>query len=83
LPLGPSGIALPQSDAQDSTTMPKQLPPHLVPAHNGEKKRCSVCHEEFTADAKPSLSKAFAQHVREKHQRSPEHTLRASRPSQN
>jgi hypothetical protein len=43
----------------------KRLPAHLVTSN--EVKRCSLCNKEFTADAKPSLSKAFAQHVKQVH----------------
>ena len=48
--------------------MPKApLPPHLI--ERDAVKQCSDCGEKFTADSKPSLSKAFAKHVREKHSR--------------
>jgi hypothetical protein len=33
-------------------------------------KCCSMCGKHFPQDAKPSISKAFAAHVREEHQRS-------------
>jgi hypothetical protein len=47
--------------------MPKpNLPPHLV-TDSGEIKLCSHCRKEFPADSKPSLSKAFAAHVRNEH----------------
>jgi hypothetical protein len=41
--------------------------PHLVPKHNV--KLCSVCKKEFPLDVKPSLSQAFAEHVRKEHSR--------------
>jgi hypothetical protein len=31
------------------------------------KKRCSICNKIFSNEVKPSLSKAFAEHVRQEH----------------
>lgn len=46
--------------------MPKSLlPPHLISF--GTVKRCSECETIFDKDAKPSVSRAFADHVRKKH----------------
>lgn len=46
--------------------MPKSLlPPHLISV--GAMKRCSECETTFDKGAKPSLSRAFADHVRNKH----------------
>jgi hypothetical protein len=42
-----------------------RLPAHLVTSN--EVKRCSLCNQEFANDAKPSLSKAFAEHVKQAH----------------
>lgn len=50
---------------QDALSVPINLPPHLV--SNGDVKCCSVCKEEFRLDAQPSLSWAFAKHIREAH----------------
>jgi hypothetical protein len=48
------------------------LPPYLVVFPGSPKmKRCSVRGTQFAADAKPSLSKAFAAHVREIHNNKP------------
>ena len=41
------------------------LPAHLISRH--KLKRCSICGQTFSDDAKPSLSKAFADHVRVAH----------------
>jgi hypothetical protein len=41
--------------------------PHLVPKPHS--KQCSVCGKEFQLDVKPSLSQAFAEHVRKQHSR--------------
>jgi hypothetical protein len=43
----------------------KHMPPHLVTVRGV--KKCSLCSERFPEDAKPSLSKAFAAHVRTVH----------------
>jgi hypothetical protein len=43
----------------------QKLPPHLV--SNGDVKRCSECGVPFSNDVKPSLSKAFAEHIRTAH----------------
>jgi hypothetical protein len=40
-------------------------PPHLV--QHGNQKRCSACNHPFALDVKPSLSRAFRQHVEEMH----------------
>ncbi|MBS1801909.1 MAG: hypothetical protein JST28_01005 [Acidobacteria bacterium] len=44
------------------------LPPHLVT--QGNVKRCSACSHPFPFDVKPSLSRAFRQHVEEVHRTS-------------
>lgn len=46
-----------------------RLPPHLVD-RDGEK-LCSACGVVIPADAKPSLSKAFVEHVRQVHNPAP------------
>lgn len=43
----------------------KKMPPHLIEVNR--RKRCSECGKVFSPDSKPSLSKAFAQHVRSEH----------------
>jgi hypothetical protein len=43
----------------------KKLPPHLIP--DGELERCSVCGRPFPPDAKPSVSLAFSEHLRNAH----------------
>jgi hypothetical protein len=46
--------------------MPKsKLPAHLITVLGV--KRCSLCKEAFAKDVKPSLSQAFAEHVRSLH----------------
>ena len=40
---------------------------HLITV--AEVKCCSVCRESFPEDSKPSVSKAFVAHVREKHKK--------------
>lgn len=50
----------------NSTAMHRQkIPPYLTTVLG--KKRCSVCGLVFPKDSKPSLSKAFAEHVRNAH----------------
>ena len=49
--------------------MVHSFPPHLI-KRNGEK-CCSVCKKVFTADSKPSVSKAFVEHVRNEHRPAP------------
>jgi len=41
------------------------LPPYLTTVMG--KKRCSACDMEFPKDSRPSVSKAFAEHVRKAH----------------
>ena len=48
---------------------PLSLPPHLI--QQGNVKRCSACNHPFPLDVKPSLSKAFRQHVEEVHRSKP------------
>jgi hypothetical protein len=43
------------------------IPPHLISV--GRIKRCSECGREFPLDVKPSLGRAFVEHVRNEHQR--------------
>ena len=43
----------------------KRLPPHFV--SNGDVKRCAEYGQEFGADARPSLRRAFAEHIRSAH----------------
>ena len=50
-------------------SMVTNLPPHLV-ERDGEK-LCSACGAVMPADAKPSLSKAFVEHVRQMHKSVP------------
>ena len=46
--------------------MPKSLLPlHLITSNR--EKRCSECGLVFDKDAKPSVSRAFADHVRKDH----------------
>jgi len=45
--------------------MSPYLPPHLI-ERNGIK-ICSTCRLAFSTDSKPSISKAFAAHIRAKH----------------
>ena len=53
------------------SSMPRTvLPPHLM--SQGKLKRCSVCGQTFGLDSQPSLSKAFAEHVRTVHLSKPE-----------
>ena len=40
--------------------------PHLIA--DGNLERCSVCGYPFPADVKPSMSVAFAEHLRKAHQ---------------
>ena len=42
-----------------------KMPPHLID-HNGVK-RCSACDVAFPPGSQPSISKAFAAHVRDEH----------------
>ena len=44
---------------------PTVLPPYLTASHGS--KCCSLCHQSFPADSKPSISTAFKQHVLEVH----------------
>jgi hypothetical protein len=44
----------------------QKLPPHLV-SFGDDKKKCSECGQVFMLDAKPSLSRAFSEHVRTVH----------------
>ena len=44
-----------------------QLPPYLFTRLG--KKECSICRKVFPKDSKPSISKAFAEHVRQAHPR--------------
>jgi hypothetical protein len=48
--------------------MPKVTVGAHLPSEDGVK-YCSVYNQEFPADSKPSISKDFGQHVREKRQR--------------
>lgn len=41
--------------------------PHLTTVD--EIKCCSICQKQFPEDSKPSISKAFATHVREEHKK--------------
>ena len=41
------------------------IPPYLTTSHS--QKRCSKCGEVFPKDSKPSISKAFAEHVKAAH----------------
>jgi hypothetical protein len=43
----------------------QKLPPYLTTVMG--KKRCSACGLEFPKNSKPSLSKAFAEHIRKVH----------------
>jgi hypothetical protein len=43
-----------------------QSDPHLIPDSNLQ--RCSVCGYPFPADVHPSMSVAFAEHLRKAHQ---------------
>jgi len=43
----------------------EKIPPYLTTVLG--KKRCSACGMVFPKDSKPSLSKAFAEHVRSVH----------------
>jgi hypothetical protein len=43
------------------------LPPYLFTRLG--KKECSICRKVFPKDSKPSISKAFAEHVRVVHPR--------------
>ena len=50
------------------------MPKMAMRAHLIERdgiKRCSICNAEFAEDAKLSLSKAFAEHVRSAHKTEP------------
>lgn len=47
----------------------KQMSAHLMTTLG--KKHCSICKEMFAKDAKPSLSQAFAEHVRREHKSTP------------
>ena len=43
----------------------KHMPPYLITVKGT--KKCSLCDEPFSDDSKPSVSKAFASHVRTAH----------------
>jgi hypothetical protein len=43
----------------------KKLPPHLI--EENQVKKCSECKMPFPADSQPSLSKPFAEHVKQEH----------------
>src|ERR1700756_2314666 len=49
---------------------PEKLPPHLV-RRAKKKKACSECGQEFSINAKPSLSRAFSEQVRTPHAANP------------
>lgn len=51
---------------QMSEAIGSDRPPHLISA--GNLKRCSVCGCSFQPDVKPSMSVAFADHLRKAHQ---------------
>ena len=44
----------------------RRQPPHLISA--GNLKHCSVCGHPFKPDVQPSMSEAFADHMRKAHQ---------------
>jgi hypothetical protein len=59
-------IAFPVRNRNLLQVMPRpNLPPYLTTVTG--KKRCSACGIEFPKDCKPSVSKAFAEHVRKVH----------------
>jgi hypothetical protein len=49
----------------EMTTNP--LPPHLLASSRDGTKKCSLCGELFSKDSKPSLSRAFSDHVKAVH----------------
>ena len=61
--------------------MPTKPPPQLI--ERDGKKYCSSCGLHFAFDAKPTISKAFVEHVRQDHRplptRAPTHSRGASR----
>jgi hypothetical protein len=69
-------LAIPQRDRALSATARRSnllrvkranIPPYLTTV--SEKKVCSVCGLEFPKDSKPSVSRAFAEHVRKIHKK--------------
>jgi hypothetical protein len=51
--------------ARDSTVPSSKLPPHLIDYQGA--RRCSICKMPFPPDLKPSVDKAFAEHVVKAH----------------
>lgn len=52
----------PVAPISSTRLMPTPFPPHLI---DSEGEKCySACKKVFPIDSKPSISKAFAQHVR-------------------
>jgi hypothetical protein len=51
-----------------------KLPAHLLTRLG--KKACSLCGQVFPKNVQPSLSKAFAKHVREQHKLKPDPLLK-------
>jgi hypothetical protein len=51
---------------QISEAVERRPPPHLI--SSGNLKHCSVCGHPFQPDVKPSMSVAFADHLRKAHQ---------------
>jgi hypothetical protein len=47
----------------------KKMAPHLV--DRGGEKGCSACSMIFKADVTPSISRAFAEHIRQVHRPEP------------
>ena len=65
-------------DSRRLSGMSARIGAHLKTTED-DVKCCSMCGKKFPEDSKPSISKAFAAHVREEHQRP---TVKSNYPPQ-